>query len=343
MKNLNRITGTMIILTILCSLFVYASPAAIPAAGEYIMFGVENMGYLIDSNEAEMTSVLTLSEDGTGYMGMNDDGVKIVSWTQEGNNVSFNAEDGSNISCEILTEGIIKMTMYEGAYLYYASEGTDISAFNTMSRDEMLSEMAKAEAEKPEPDSKLYAFYKGLKPDEGIHMNYDVHIEKMDMDTRHDIHSKNGIYYGGQFMLDSEYREDVNATYYEDGNVYSLSPRIKTAILAATTNSDYIKENVTQLDPLFSAIAKRAPETEYTEVKRVSDGNEYLAEIYPADASFYNPEEVFLFDDEGNLVYYIVTLTDTMGEMTYKVNIIDDKVDESLLTISDYEIKQLEY
>ena len=70
---------------------------------------------------------------------------------------------------------------------------------------------------------------------------------------------------------------------------------------------------------------------------------EYLAEIYPAAASFYNPEEVFLFDDEGNLVYYIVTLTDTMGEMTYKVNIIDDKVDESLLTISDYEIKQLEY
>jgi len=336
MLNIKRLTAGILALSMVLCICGFVSADGI--AGKYIMFAVENNGYLVNPDDMGTNFVLSLYDDGTGYITMNDNGMELKSWVQEGSGISLDAADGTALAAEMTDSGIIVMEMFPGTNMYFAPEGADISGYEVLSFEEALNRMMEDEANKPKPDSKLFALYESLKPDEGIHLNYEVSIEKMDQDSGYDVHIKGDKYYSRFSLLDEKYKDFDTVTFFENGNLYTLQVREKTGILASTINYEYVRNNVAMMDQLYSAIAQRAPGLEYTEEEREFEGEKYFAEIYPAEPSGYPSEAVFLFDEDGNLAYYIVTLSDTLGESVYRIHAIDSEVDESLLDISDYAI-----
>lgn len=103
-----------------------------------------------------------------------------------------------------------------------------------------------------------------------------------------------------------------------------------TGVVATTTTSSVITDNVMLMDSLYSDIQSCAQRTDYTEDTREMDGVSYMTEVFSDGAAFY-------FDDAGQLVYYI-TDVDGLGETVYTIHAIDGAVDEALFDISGYEI-----
>ena len=64
----------------------------------------------------------------------------------------------------------------------------------------------------------------------------------------------------------------------------------------------------------------------------------FKAEKYPAQSE-YGVDQIFCFDETGSLAYMINCANDTigLGEYIYKIDVIDDAVDESLFDITGYE------
>ena len=308
---------------------------ALPTEGVYTLFAIESGGFALDPEEIETHSVLTLDEGGTGYMTIDDEGMDVTSWTEEDGTVTITMADGSSAEA-VVKNGILEMDLYGGGemVLCYAQDGVDTSAYTIMTMDEML--------EASMPDSRLYAFWSGLDTETGVHMRYDMHSDYMDSDSSFDVHGKGGSYYSLRTTKVGDI-EGTTATFCQDGKVYNLYPDEMRGVFVTETSAGVLTNGFMSMDSLFALIMIRAQETEYAEETREIDGVEYAAEVFPA--TDYQPEAVFCFDDAGQLVHVIegAPVVDTsldIGETVYRIEAIDDEVDESLFDISAYDISE---
>lgn len=315
-----------------------AAPAEeLPAEGEYTLFAVEAEGALVYSDELEMASTLTLEPDGTGVMTMDDEAMDVASWTAEAGALTIVLADDSSAEAAI-HGGVIELDIWgDGSMLLvYAREGADTSAYAPMTLEEYL------EQETAAPDSRLYALWESLDTEAGIHLRYDMHTDFMDADQSYEVHGKDGVYYSRRTTEVSGYKNTV-VTFFRDGTAYNLYPEDMTGIVAATTSSSLIADNVLMMDDLYSDISSYARQSDYTEETRELDGVSCAVEVFPATE--YTPGIAFYFDDAGQLVYCVkgapvVESAIEIGETVYTVHAVDGAVDEGLFDISGYDITE---
>ncbi len=319
----------------------------LPPEGEYVLFAVENEGFLVDSEDMEMSSVLHFSEGGKGSMEADGETMDISSWDVADGSVSIVMADGGSASGPI-HDGIIELDiMGDGSVImYFAQEGADTSGYEVISLEEAIAKMAEGatgtdEASDQGPASRVNALWQSLNSEEGVHFNYRLNSDYLNSTQDFDVHAKGGNYYSSRTTHVAG-AVDTTITVFKDGKAYNLSPDDMTGVLATETSSSIIAADAMLMDTLYSAIFAKAQEADYTEEERMVDGVSYTAEVFPAGE--YKLEAVFCFDEEGSLKYYIEGApvgesSIDIGESVYTVNTIDSKLDESLFDISAYAIK----
>lgn len=137
MKKIKAALGILMVLGMLAALSACGSqpaPEADSAAGEYTLFAVEAYGYTVASDVLEVTSVLTLDADGTGYLTLGDEGGDVSEWTVEGENISVTS--GIDTMVGTVKDGIIVLDFDYGNILYYAAPGADTSSVDVMDEDQ---------------------------------------------------------------------------------------------------------------------------------------------------------------------------------------------------------------
>lgn len=323
-----------------------AAPETKPAKefsvdGEYKLFGVYAEGFTVNAAEMEMSSVLKLEKGGTGSMSMDTDEMAVSRWEDSDGTVTITMEDESSAEAKF-HDGILEMDIFGTGdmIMYYAQEEADISGYELLTLEQVLEKRAEAEAGKKAVDSKVGALWQTLDTKSGVHMNYSRTIAKMNAEQKFDVQGRDGVYYSSRTSKTGSL-EGTTITFFEDGKLYNLDPRKKTGVIATTTSSDIVSKDVMRLDDLYKAIGTSAESAEFTEETREIDGTTYAAEVFPAGD--YTPEGAFCFNDSGELVYYIEGTTPAKkgidnGEIVYKINAIDTKIDEELFDISGYKI-----
>ena len=274
-------------------------------------------------------------------MSMDTDEMAVSKWEDSDGTVTITMEDESSAEARF-HDGILDMDIFgTGAMiLYYAQEEADISGYELLTLEQVLEKRAEAEAGKKAVDSKVGALWQTLDTKSGVHMNYSRTIAKMNAEQKFDVQGRDGVYYSSRTSKTGSL-EGTTITFFEDGKLYNLDPRKKTGVIATTTSSDIVSKDVMRLDDLYKAIGTSAESAEFTEETREIDGTTYAAEVFPAGD--YTPEGAFCFNDSGELVYYIEGTTPAKkgidnGEIVYKINAIDTKIDEELFDISGYKI-----
>jgi len=323
-----------------------AAPETKPAKefsvdGEYKLFGVYAEGFTVNAAEMEMSSVLKLEKGGTGSMSMDTDEMAVSKWEDSDGTVTITMEDESSAEAKF-HDGILEMDIFGTGdmIMYYAQEEADISGYELLTLEQVLEKRAEAEAGKKAVDSKVGALWQTLDTKSGVHMNYSRTIAKMNAEQKFDVQGRDGVYYSSRTSKTGSL-EGTTITFFEDGKLYNLDPGKKTGVIATTTSSDIVSKDVMRLDDLYKAIGTSAESAEFTEETREIDGTTYAAEVFPAGD--YTPEGAFCFNDSGELVYYIEGTTPAKkgidnGEIVYKINAIDTKIDEELFDISGYKI-----
>ena len=323
-----------------------AAPETKPAKefsvdGEYKLFGVYAEGFTVNAAEMEMSSVLKLEKGGTGSMSMDTDEMAVSKWEDSDGTVTITMEDESSAEAKF-HDGILEMDIFGTGdmIMYYAQEEADISGYELLTLEQVLEKRAEAEAGKKAVDSKVGALWQTLDTKSGVHMNYSRTIAKMNAEQKFDVQGRDGVYYSSRTSKTGSL-EGTTITFFEDGKLYNLDPGKKTGVIATTTSSDIVSKDVMRLDDLYKAIGTSAESAEFTEETREIDGTTYAAEVFPAGD--YTPEGAFCFNDSGELVYYIEGTTPAKkgidnGEIVYKINAIDTKIDEALFDISGYKI-----
>ena len=319
----------------------------LPVEGDYTLFAVQNEGFVVDSNEAEVTSTLTLSEGGTGSMNLNGESIDISEWTisDDGSNtVTITLTDGSSAS-GLFHNGILDMD-FQGTnemFFLYAQEAADLSVYEILTRDEMVARRNAAETAGDElADTRLGALVAGMDIEKGIHLHYEMKVESMGAVQELDVYAKGTKYYSLRTTTVAG-TESKMAVLYLDGKAYNLYPDEKTGTFVTETDPSLIGNNVLLMDSLYSSMFNNATMTEFTQEQREIDGVSYSADIYaPTD---YYPEGVYCFTEDGQLAHLIqgapvIESLAEMGETTYKIYAIDDQVDESLFDLSGYNIAE---
>jgi hypothetical protein len=192
-----------------------------------------------------------------------------------------------------------------------------------------------------EPDSMLYALYSGLDTRAGIHLNYDMHTDYLDADMSYDVHGKDGVYYSLRTTLVSGFENSL-VTFFRDGTAYNLYPDDMTGIVATTTTSSYIMDNIMLMDHLLSDLHSYGQRKDYTQETRDLDGVSYTVELFPERGN--TPEAAFYFKDDGQLAFCfkgapVVETAVEIGETAYTIHTIDQAVNEDLFDISGYTIR----
>ena len=289
--------------------------------GVYSLFAMGYGGQVISVAGQDASSVLTLSEGGTGSLSFDEDSMEISSWTVDGDALTVALADGSSNAGVIHREhGVIEMDM-SGYTFYYGREGADTEAYLA-------------------PGSRLFVLYNSIDAQAGAHLSYRLHTDFMDANSIYDVHAKDGAYYSAATVQASGY-ESTTATFYKDGTVYSLNLGSMTGMSVMSVPSSLLANNPLTMDTLYAAIQRRAVRSDFTTETRDVDGVSYTVDIYPAGS--YEAEGAIYFDDAGNLVRYVegppvIETGIDIGESVYTIDSIDTAVNESLFDISGYQI-----
>ena len=302
----------------------------------YTLFAVESDGFVVNSEELEMESLLTLNADGSGHMTFDDESMDILEWTEDSGVISLTAADGFQVTAAI-HDGVIEMDLYgTGETLFlYAAEGADISAYPLIGLLEYL-ESAYSEPAKDEPDSLLQSLWKSIDTDGPVHLKYDLNVEKTGVEQSHEVNCRKDVYSGRQKTANSDI-----ITFIIDGMVYNLYPDKMTGIFVTPLASSDLQISLLMMDTLYADIAQLSSVKDFTTETREMNGVSYTAEVFPA--AEYRPESAFYFDNAGKLAYYvkgapILASGADLGESVFTIYAIDDEVDESALDASRYEI-----
>ncbi len=294
----------------------------IPLFGTYTLYSVEMNGASFNPAEASVSASFKLNEDYTGSLIVNDNEAPIPNWEEDNGKLTLYNENGDPLECEVL-DGIMTIEMGENYYWYLAHEATGITADN-----------GKAE------ESMIHAVCETIDAAAGAHLNYEYHSDYMDSTQIFDVHAKDGILYSAKTVKVSG-SEGLSVTFFKDGTAYVLDPDDMTGMVATTTSSGIVQDNVLVMDDLYQEIYMMSKRGDYEAETREVDGSEYQVEVFPA--TDFSPETAFYFDADGKLAHVLrgapVSMPD-LGERFYTIHSIDTDVDESLFDISGYEITE---
>ena len=308
---------------------------AFPPEGDYTMFATESEGYVVTTEASSLVSVLTLAPDGTGRLVMDGETSEVFSqWTLEGEDLTLVPEGEDPPLTGKLQNGILVLDVWGMYDIYFARDGADTSAVQTLTPEEA---MARQEAdEAASHTSLLYRLWKSLDPEAGVHLHYVLTVESPASTQEYDVQGQGRLYYS---LRTTEVNGYVgrHLTFFQDGVAYSLQPDAMTGVVAATVSPDTVPVPL-GMDAVFSAIQNSALEVDYDLESREMDGVTYRAEVFPP-AIGHTAEEVFLFDNAGRLAYYI-NENELLGQTVYAIDTIDEVIDPALFDISGYEITQ---
>ena len=149
MKNMRRLAAILISILLLVQPVMASAPAAEDVRkanqGIYGLFAVTFEGYVVEATD--LTSVLGLFEDGSGFFTVNNDGRAVDEWSLEGDNISIKTDE--EMLTGTLMDGIIAIDYKEGGTFYYAKEGADTSGIPVMTKEEFTEAWEKAQSEDP--------------------------------------------------------------------------------------------------------------------------------------------------------------------------------------------------
>jgi hypothetical protein len=168
-------------------------------------------------------------------------------------------------------------------------------------------------------------------------MTYGETNESMGSEATVDAQAKGSSYYSKETMTVKGYT-DTKITVMVDGVAMNLGVDAKTGRVATTTTSQVAKDPML-MDDVYKALWTCAQQSPSSTEKGEMDGVAYTVETYKQQ---YTADDMFYFDDEGNLAYYVQGSMKSgnteIGETVYKIAAIDDAVDESLFDVSGYAI-----
>ena len=113
-----------IVIALLSLCLLLAALCACGSGTDYTLFAYDYDGRIIAAED--MTSELTLNENGTGRMTINGESGRIASWTEEDGILLLRS--GDDTLSGTIRDGILTLDLGDGNLLYYASENADTSS-----------------------------------------------------------------------------------------------------------------------------------------------------------------------------------------------------------------------
>ncbi|MBQ1771000.1 MAG: hypothetical protein II000_03500 [Clostridia bacterium] len=184
--------------------------------------------------------------------------------------------------------------------------------------------------------SQLAAFFKTLDNEAGFHIRYELEI--MGYNSIYDDQAK------GDFFFERNYIEQLGSSdsdslkVYRDGKMYSMKKSEMTGIYMDVPEIEDFHYYGAMFCTIYQNVMTRVLEPVYETIEYTVGESTFKAEKYPAQSE-YGVEQIFCFDENGSLAYMINCANESigLGEYVYKIDAIDDVVDESLFDITGYE------
>ena len=218
------------------------------------------------------------------------------------------------------------------------SSGSSSTAASSSSASASASPTSSASSSSAAQDSRVKAYWGTIDSKGGVHMTYEETNESMGSEATVDAQAKGSSYYSKETMTVKGYT-DTKITVMVDGVAMNLDADAKTGTVATTTTSQVAKDPML-MDNVYKALWTCAQQSPSSTEKGEMDGVAYTVETYKQQ---YTADDMFYFDDEGNLAYYVQgsmkSGSTEIGETVYKINAIDAAVDESLFDVSGYAIE----
>ena len=218
------------------------------------------------------------------------------------------------------------------------SSGSSSTAASSSSASASASATSSASSSAAAQGSQVKALWSTIDSKGGVHMAYGETNESMGSEATVDAQAKDSSYYSKETMTVKGYT-DTKITAMIDGVAMNLDADAKTGTVATTTTSQAAKDPML-MDDVYKALWTCAQQSPSSTEKGEMDGVAYTVETYKQQ---YTADDMFYFDDEGNLAYYVQGSMKSgnteIGETVYKINAIDAAVDESLFDVSGYAIE----
>ena len=218
------------------------------------------------------------------------------------------------------------------------SSGSSSAATSSSSASASASATSSASSSAAAQGSQVKALWSTIDSKGGVHMAYGETNESMGSEATVDAQAKGSSYYSKETMTVKGYT-DTKITAMIDGVAMNLDADAKTGTVATTTSSQVAKDPML-MDDVYKALWTCAKLSPSSTEKGAMDGATYTVETYEQQ---YTADDMFYFDDEGNLAYYVQgsmkSGSTEIGETVYKINAIDAAVDESLFDVSGYAIE----
>ena len=217
------------------------------------------------------------------------------------------------------------------------SSGSSSTATSSSSASASASATSSASSSAAAQGSQVKALWSTIDSKGGVHMAYGETNESMGSEATVDAQAKDSSYYSKETITVKGYT-DTKITAIIDGVAMNLDADAKTGTVATTTTSQVAKDPML-MDDVYKALWTCAQQSPSSTEKGEMDGVAYTVETYKQQ---YTADDMFYFDDEGNLAYYVQGSMKSgnteIGETVYKIAAIDDAVDESLFDVSGYAI-----
>lgn len=217
------------------------------------------------------------------------------------------------------------------------SSGSSSTAASSSSASASASATSSASSSAAAQGSQVKALWSTIDSKGGVHMAYGETNESMGSEATVDAQAKDSSYYSKETITVKGYT-DTKITAMIDGVAMNLDADAKTGTVATTTTSQVAKDPML-MDDVYKALWTCAQQSPSSTEKGEMDGAAYTVETYKQQ---YTADDMFYFDDEGNLAYYVKGSMKSgnteIGETVYKIAAIDDAVDESLFDVSGYAI-----
>ena len=133
MKNISGCVRIVVLFVLLCLLCACKGENALSEyAGSYTLFAYDYEGYALESGD--MTSEISLKQNGRGKMTMNGETGSFDEWTIDGESISLRSGEDEIVGT--IRDGVLTLDFGDGTILYYARQGADTSGVAVLSAEE---------------------------------------------------------------------------------------------------------------------------------------------------------------------------------------------------------------
>ena len=201
-----------------------------------------------------------------------------------------------------------------------------------------LAEGTDPAAEPPAADngSQLAAFFKTLDADAGFHMRYEMEI--MGYNSIYDDQAKGDYFYERNYIEQLGSSDSDSLKVYRDGKMYTMRKSDMSGIYMDVPEIEDFHYYGALFCTIYQSCFGHIQDPAYEKIEYTVGETTFNAEKYLAQSE-YGVDQIFCFDENGSLAYMINCANESLslGEYIYKIDAIDDVVDETLFDISGYE------